>query len=91
MTAENEQIGTGRARIDQLDAQIIELIESRMRVSQGIQDARLRRGEPRIQHAREITVVQRYRHRLGDHGGSLALLLLEMARGPRRLAERSPL
>lgn len=84
-------IATQRASIDTLDTQIIELIETRMRISRRIQDDRLQRGEPRIQHSREITVVQRYRNRLGDRGSSLALLLLEMARGPRPFEEHNTL
>ena len=91
MGSHDDETSRNRSRIDQLDQEIIGLIQRRLAISRDIQNARVRLGEPRIQHAREISIILRYRDRLGERGGSLALLLLEMARGPRQREEQPSL
>lgn len=78
-----EKINGGRARIDELDMRIIDLVRDRIEVSKSVQAARIGMGGPRVQHARELDIVTRYRTGLGTEGASLALLLLQMARGQR--------
>jgi chorismate mutase len=76
-----EVISGGRARIDEVDAQIIDLVRARIEASKAVQAARISAGGTRVQHSREIDILNRYRRSLGAQGSSLALLLLEMARG----------
>jgi chorismate mutase len=70
-----------RARIDELDAEILRLIVERTAVSGQIGAARRAAGGPRIVHARENEVVQRWRSALGRPGSAIALALLELGRG----------
>jgi chorismate mutase len=70
-----------RAAIDDLDAQLVDLIRQRLEVSHQIQQERLAAGGPRVVHAREAEVVARWRDELGAPGSRIALALLELARG----------
>lgn len=70
-----------RERIDDLDARIIGLIEDRMAVSAEIQRARIGSGGRRVNLSREMEVIGHYADRLGRHGTSLAMTLLELSRG----------
>jgi chorismate mutase len=72
---------TGRARIDEIDAQIVRLVQERTAVSEQVQQARQADGGPRVAHARENEVVGRWRTALGRPGGAIALALLELGRG----------
>ena len=74
-------IATGRARIDELDEQIIALVRQRLQVSHAIQRARLSSGGRRLEHGRELEVIHRYDAALGRPGGDLALALLTLSRG----------
>jgi chorismate mutase len=71
----------GRARIDALDAQIIELVRQRVETSDELQRIRMATGEPRIAHTRELQIVDRYSAALGKPGAQLALTVLELCRG----------
>ena len=74
-------VETGRARIDEIDAEIVRLIEERTSVSRQIQAARALTGGPRVVHARENEVVGRWRAALGRPGATIAVTLLELGRG----------
>ena len=71
-----------RARIDDLDAEILRLVHERSEVSSRIGAARRASGGPRIVHARENEVVRRWRDDLGRPGAAIAMALLELGRGP---------
>ncbi|MFD5428911.1 chorismate mutase [Streptomyces sp. NPDC127084] len=74
-------IGDARERIDSLDDRIIGLIQERMAVSAVIQEARISSGGRRVNLAREMEVLSRYRDAVGKPGTSLAMTLLELCRG----------
>ena len=74
-------VASGRARIDQIDADIVALIAERTAVSGQIQRLRQAEGGPRVVHARENEVVGRWRGALGRPGATIALALLELGRG----------
>lgn len=74
-------VETGRARIDEIDAEIVRLVEERTAVSREIQAARALTGGPRVVHARENEVVGRWRAALGRPGATIAVTLLELGRG----------
>jgi chorismate mutase len=76
------EIEDGRVRIDEIDADIVRLVRERVEVSQQIQRARRLEGGPRIAQARENEVVGRWSDELGAPGGTIALALLELGRGP---------
>lgn len=70
-----------RASLDNVDAELIELVTRRVELSRRIQDVRLSHGGRRTEHSRELKIVSRYVDGLGDSGSTLALTLLEMCRG----------
>ncbi|WP_338677199.1 chorismate mutase [Streptomyces sp. SCSIO 30461] len=74
-------IDDARERIDTLDDRIIGLIQERMAVSAVIQAARIASGGRRVNLAREMEVLSRYRGALGKPGTPLAMTLLELCRG----------
>ena len=80
-TVSTPDLAVLRARIDELDTELIRLIEERTSVSEEIGRARRATGGPRIVHARENEVLQRWRSALGRPGASIALSLLELGRG----------
>ncbi|KUJ67031.1 chorismate mutase [Streptomyces albus subsp. albus] len=71
----------GRTAIDELDRRIIALIQERMSVSADIQRDRLAAGGRRVDLAREMQILSRYRAPLGKPGTALAMTLLELCRG----------
>lgn len=71
-----------RREIDALDLKIIELIQSRHRVSFRIQRRRQSDGGPRTELARETVVIDRYRQSLGPEGTTLVTDILRLCRGP---------
>ncbi len=84
MTVTTEDpIATHRARIDELDAEILRLLAERRDVSRQIQQTRLAGGGPRIQHSREMQIIGRYADAFGRPGTSLAMTVLEICRGQR--------
>jgi chorismate mutase len=76
-----DAIASGRARIDEIDADIVRLVRERTELSQQVQRARRSTGGPRIVHARENHVVGRWRDELGRPGAAIAMALLELGRG----------
>jgi chorismate mutase len=74
-------VASGRARLDAIDEQIRELVQTRRRVSQQVQQLRRAAGGPRIEHSRENEILNRYSEALGRPGVSLALAVLELCRG----------
>jgi chorismate mutase len=74
-------VESGRARIDEIDAEIVRLVRERTSVSGQIQAARQLTGGPRVVHARENEVVGRWRTQLGRPGVAIAMALLELGRG----------
>jgi chorismate mutase len=74
-------VSGGRARIDALDAELIELIRRRVAVSAEIQSARISTGGRRLDLRRETEVIGRYTQALGRPGTSVAMALLELGRG----------
>jgi chorismate mutase len=76
-----EVIAEGRARIDALDDEIIALVQSRLEVSRRNQKARMAIGSGRVEHGRELEIMNHYAAALGRPGGALALAMLEVMRG----------
>ncbi|WP_055588700.1 chorismate mutase [Peterkaempfera griseoplana] len=74
-------IAGARARIDDLDGRIIELVKQRMAASAEVQQARIASGGPRLALARELEIMERFRTELGRAGTEVARLLLELSRG----------
>lgn len=81
LTADITSVDDGRVRIDALDAQLIELIEERRRVSSRIQQLRIDAGGSRVEHSRENAILRHYADALGDGGVELALAVLDLCRG----------
>lgn len=78
-----EAIPVLRERIDDLDAQIAQLVRSRAEVSRRIQAARIQGGGTRIELGRERIVLQGYRDVLGPDGALLGDAVLRVCRGAR--------
>jgi chorismate mutase len=74
-------VDSDRARIDEIDAAITQLVRERTAVSRRIQATRLAAGGPRVVSAREVEVVGRWRSELGGPGRAIAMALLELGRG----------
>ena len=74
-------IAAGRARIDALDDEIIALVQTRLEVSRRNQTARIAAGGGRVNHGRELEIMNHYADALGRPGGALALAMLEVMRG----------
>jgi chorismate mutase len=74
-------VDEGRARLDEIDEQIRELVLARQEVSRQVQQLRRAAGGPPIEHARENEILSRYGDALGRSGVSLALAVLEICRG----------
>lgn len=73
----------GRARIDDVDARLLDLLAERRRVSQRIQELRVSAGGSRVEYSRENAILRRYADTLGDGGVSLAMAVLDHCRGRR--------
>lgn len=74
-------VSGGRARIDAIDAELIELIRRRVAVSAEIQASRISAGGRRLDLSRETEVIGRYTRALGRPGTGVAMALLELGRG----------
>jgi chorismate mutase len=70
-----------REEIDWLDAEILRLVTRRTEVSRIIGATRMAAGGTRIVVNREMDVLARYRD-LGPEGRKLAMVLLNLGRGP---------
>jgi chorismate mutase len=76
-----DEIDSLRTSIDEIDAQLIELINFRKEVSRQIQEHRIANGGARIDITRENKILQKYSEDLdGRRGVSLAMKILEMCR-----------
>jgi chorismate mutase len=75
------QIDALRGEIDSCDAQIIELVQRRVAISQEIGALRTASGGTRLSLSREQRVLDRFRAALGDDGASLGMVLLRQGRG----------
>ena len=76
-----ERIGELRADIDACDAEIIELVQKRLAISQQIGALRSASGGTRLNLSREQQVLDRFRTALGPDGAALGMLLLRQGRG----------
>ncbi len=84
MTSTDTQItdvAEGRARIDEIDGAIRDLVARRAETSRQIQALRRAEGRPGIQHARENEIISAYVDALGDPGADIALAVLTLSRG----------
>ena len=70
-----------RGEIDSCDAQIIELVQRRVAISQEIGALRTASGGTRLSLSREQRVLDRFRTALGPDGASLGMMLLRQGRG----------
>jgi chorismate mutase len=71
-----------RARIDEIDATIIQLWQERAAISQEVGSTRVASGGTRLVLSREREILDRFRSALGADGTQLALLVLRAGRGP---------
>ncbi len=76
-----ERIDSLRTEIDACDAQIIELVQRRLAISQEIGSLRKASGGTRLSLSREQQVLARFRSALGPDGASIAMMLLRQGRG----------
>jgi len=70
-----------RGEIDACDAQIIELVQRRLSISQQIGALRTTTGGMRLSLSREQRVLSRFRDALGPDGATLGMMLLRQGRG----------
>jgi chorismate mutase len=70
-----------RGEIDACDAQLIELVQRRVAISQEIGALRTASGGMRLSLSREQRVLDRFRAALGPDGATLGMLLLRQGRG----------
>ena len=70
-----------RARIDELDSRLLELVSERREVSREIQALRTAAGDTTVSPAREQQIRQAYADALGEHGADLAAAVLVVCRG----------
>ena len=76
-----DRIGRLRSQIDACDAEIIELVERRLAISQEIGALRAASGGTRLSLSREQQVLSRFRAALGPDGAALGMMLLRRGRG----------
>lgn len=77
-------VDDSQAVIDSLDAQLIEVLKFRQRVSAQIQRQRMADGGPRVVLSREMEIISRYSAALGLSGSAIATDILALCRGRRR-------
>ena len=77
----DERIAELRGRIDACDAEIIELVQRRLAVSQEIGELRRASGGTRLSLSREQQVLTRFQAALGQDGAALGMMLLRQGRG----------
>ena len=80
-TPADERIAELRGQIDACDAEIIELVQRRLAVSQEIGELRRASGGTRLSLSREQQVLARFRDALGPDGATLGMMLLRQGRG----------
>ncbi|KJE25113.1 chorismate mutase [Frankia torreyi] len=74
-------IAEGRQHIDDIDAQLRELLATRRDLSRQIQALRSAEGGPRIEHARENEIIAVWANELGPRGVEIAMAVLTLCRG----------
>ena len=79
-TPADERIAELRGQIDACDAEIIELVQRRLAVSQEIGELRAS-GGTRLSLSREQQVLARFQAALGRDGAALGMMLLRQGRG----------
>jgi len=79
--APSDGVRGARARIDAIDAALIELITRRVAVSAEIQAARRSCGGRRLDLRRETEVIGRFTRALGRPGTGVAMALLDLGHG----------
>ena len=80
-TPADERIAELRGQIDACDAEIIELVQRRLAVSQEIGELRRASGGTRLSLSREQQVLARFQAALGRDGAALGMMLLQQGRG----------
>lgn len=70
-----------RARIDDVDTELIRLWQERAELSRQVGVARMAAGGTRLVLAREQQIIDKFRDTLGADGAQLAMLLLRAGRG----------
>jgi chorismate mutase len=78
---EVDRVGELRTAIDACDAEIIELVQRRLAISQEIGAIRAASGGTRLSLSREQQVLSRFRTALGPDGAALGMMLLRQGRG----------
>jgi len=78
----SDRIAELRARIDEIDAQLIELWLERAAISKEVGATRMAAGGTRLVLSREQEILARFRDALGPEGTELAMLILRAGRGP---------
>jgi len=83
-TADDPQarIAALRARLDEIDASLIQLWQERAAISREVGVTRVASGGTRLVLSREREILDRFRTALGADGTQLALLVLRAGRGP---------
>jgi chorismate mutase len=81
-TDPDARIAALRARLDEIDASLIELWQERAAISREIGSTRVASGGTRLVLSREREILNRFRAALGADGTQLALLVLRAGRGP---------
>jgi chorismate mutase len=81
-SAPDAHIARLRARIDEIDAALIELWRERAAISQEVGATRVAAGGTRLVLSREREILDRFSSELGADGTQLALLILRAGRGP---------
>lgn len=69
-----------RAQIDELDAEILNLVRQRQKAGVAAEAIRVANGGTKLVHAEEMRVITHY-SQLGADGKDIAMLLLRMSRG----------
>jgi chorismate mutase len=76
------RIAALRARLDEIDANLIKLWQERAAISREVGATRVASGGTRLVLSREREILDRFRRALGADGTQLALLILRAGRGP---------
>jgi chorismate mutase len=80
--AGDSRISELRARIDEIDANLIKLWLERAAISHEVGATRMANGGTRLVLSREQEILNRFRQALGADGTQLAMLILRAGRGP---------
>jgi chorismate mutase len=80
--ATDNRISELRRRIDEIDAELIQLWLERASISQEVGATRMAAGGTRLVLSREQEILARFRDALGPDGTELAMLILRAGRGP---------